>query len=120
MAEESDILFFRLRLPRELADMIADLAHDNRRPVNSQVILLLEQALGLEGRYAVTAPRQRMGASIAGSKGRAPDKQAAPAAITAGELADLRRLAEKVLAMPAPAPEKKRAAPVKKRPVKKK
>ncbi len=119
MAEESDILFFRLRLPRELADMIADLAHDNRRPVNSQVILLLEQALGLEGRYAVTAPRQRMGASIAGSKSRASgDKTAASAQITAGELADLRRLAEKVLAMPAPAPEKKKAAPVKKRPVK--
>ena len=121
MADE-DILFFRLRLPRELADMIADMAHDARRPINAQVVLLLEKALGIEGRYAVTSPRARLGASIAGKKRDQPGevdlpKQTqAPSAVTgisADELAVLKDLAAKLLNLDAGAAPKRKTAPAK-------
>lgn len=47
MAMENGIAVFSLRLPAALAKQIDDRCKLNRRPRNSEIILLLEQAIDL-------------------------------------------------------------------------
>lgn len=41
----ADTYNFSLRMPQELGDFIYDLSKTNRRPMNTQIILLLEAAI---------------------------------------------------------------------------
>jgi hypothetical protein len=71
-AKQAGHLFFRLRIPKPLGDMIVDQAWAERRSVNSQVLLLLEQAVGWRGESLIVETSAGRGAKRAGSRRSMP------------------------------------------------
>jgi hypothetical protein len=71
-ATQTDHLFFRLRIPKPLGDIIVDQAWAERRSVNSQVLMLLEQAVGWRGESLIVETSAGRGAKRAGSRRSMP------------------------------------------------
>jgi hypothetical protein len=71
-AQKADHLFFRLRIPKPLGDMIVEQAWQGRRSVNSQILMLLEKAVGWEGESLVVETPSGRGVKAAGARRSVP------------------------------------------------